>query len=350
MHPNVLNGDRLQLKYASTFNPWNNPEFSGRILFVGGIHRECDQEELHSYLRSFDQVLWLRIEVDPVTSQGKGHGFAILASKEGQAKILAQKKHRMRDLHVGISVWKSSKEYLNEKDMAMKRKVFVKRLSPTSTETDLFDHFTTFGPVEKAEIRRNHADNTSRKIAFVIFEKEKDAVSCLNCRLHVLNGREIVVKRCRNPNEVKKERSLLLEDSEKHHSFTHSEESFHSLHDWSFFTLPQNTSANVLNTSFSLKENDEQPSFNVSNNSFFMNSVSKLTNTSITENWAKGVVPIEEEDETAADSNFSPNLGIAPITPTCLVQAKDFSVDFFFIEPRFKIEARVAFYTFPGYI
>ena len=351
MHLNLLNGDQLSLKYPSSFNPWHNPEFIGRILFVGGIHKECNQEELFTYLKTFDNVLWLRIETDPATGQSKGHAFAILASKDGQDKVLNQKKHKMRDLYIGISVWKSSKEYLNEKDMAMKRKIFVKRLSSLCTEVDLINYFSTFGPVEKAEIRRNHADNSSRKIAYVIFEKEAAAILCLNCKMHFLNSREIIVKKCRNPTEVKKERSLMLEgmDTERHHSFTHSEESIHSHNDWSFFTVPHNASSNILNASLSLKENDDQPSFNVSNNSFFLNNVSKLTNTSFTDNWIKGVVPIEEEDETA-ESNFSPNFGIAPITPTCLMQAKEYSLDTFFIEPRYKVEARVAFYTFPGYV
>jgi RNA recognition motif-containing protein len=350
MHLNKLNGDSLSLRYPASFNPWNNPEFSGRILFVGGIHKECDQEELHGYLKAFDNVLWVRIEADALTGQGKGHAFAILETKEGQERVLTQKKHRMRGLYIGISVWKSSKEYLNEKDMTMKRKIFVKRLSYQSTESDLINYFSTFGPIEKAEIRRNHADNTSRKIAFVTFEKESDAVQCMSCKMHLINGREIIVKKCRNPTEVKKERSMMLDESERHHSYTYSEESIHSHNDWSFFTVPLNTSNNILNASFSLKENDDQPSFNVSSNSFFINNVSKITNTSLTENWIKGVVPIEEEEDETAESNFSPNFGMAPITPSCLLQAKEYSVDFLFIEPRFKVEARVAFYTFPGYV
>lgn len=348
MHFNKMYGDQLSLRYPSSFNPWTNPEFTGRILFVGGIHKSCDQRELHDYLKVFDEVIWLRIEIDPVTGLSKGHAFTILSSKIGQDKVLNQKKHKLRDLHIGISVWKSSKEYLNEKDQNMKRKIFIKRLASECTESDLIEYFSLFGPIEKAEIRRNHSDNSSRKIAFLIFEHESDACACLNTKMHSINGRDIIVKRCRNPTEVKKERSLMLDETERHNSVTYSEESMVS-HDWSFFTVPHNASNNLLNGSFSLKENDDQPSFNISSNSFFVNNVSKLTNTSLTETWIKGVVPIEEEDETT-ETNFSPNFGIAPISPTCLMQAKEYSVDFFFIEPRFKTEARVAFYTFPGYV
>lgn len=347
-----LNSDLLPLKYPSTFNPWTNPEFSGRILFVGGIHKECTQDDLYSYLQKFGEIIWLRIEIDYVTGLGRGHAFVILATKEGQEKVLSYRKHRMRDLFIGISVWKSSKDYLNEKDITMKRKIFVKRLSSTCVEADLVSYFSSFGSVEKAEIRRNHADNTSRKIAFVIFETQKSADECLNCKLHFLAGREILVKKCRNPTEVKKERSFLAEgaDSEKPHSLTYSEESsLHSHTDWSFFTPPPQSAINLLNTSLSYRESDEQPSFNVSNTSFFFNNISKLTPYSFNETWAKRIVPIDEEDETA-ESNFSSNLGMMAAIPMFQPSDKEDSMDFFFIEPPYKVEATVAFFVFPGYV
>lgn len=348
MHLNSILSEQPSLKYPSSFNPWSSPEFEGRILFVGGIHKDCSASELLTYLRAFDEVIWLRIEVDPITRLGKGHAYATMESLAGQTRVLSHKKHKLRDLYIGVSLWKSSSEYLSQKDQTMRRKIFIKRLATNCTESDLFDYFQTFGPVEKAEIRRNHADNTSRKIAFVTFEKEKDTIECLKAKMHSINGREIIVKKCRNPNEVKKERSLMSEEKERHQSLTQSEESMFSYNDWSFFSVPHNTSGNLLVGSFSLMENDEQPSFNVSNASFFINNVSKLTNTSLTETWIKGVVPIEEEDETA-ETNFFPNLDIVPISPVCRFQAQE-SVDFSFIEPRFKTEASVAFYIFPGYI
>ena len=351
MNLKSLNSDLLPLKYPSNFNPWNNPEFSGRILFIGGIHRECNQEEIFKFLKSFDDVLWIKIEVEQGTGQGRGHAYAIVASKEGQAKILLQTKHKIMGLQIGISVWKSSKEYLSEKDMAMKRKVFVKRLSPNCREQEVADYFSTFGRVEKAEIRRNHADNSSRKIAFVIFENEKSATDCLNCKIHFIKGKEILVKRCRNPTEVKKDRNMTYDgfESERHNSFSYSEESMLSHKDWSFFTVPLNSSSNILNSSFSLKENDDYPSLNVSSSSFFVNNVSKLTNNSFNETWIKGVVPIQEEDETA-DTNFPPNMCLTPVTPTCQIEAKEDSLDSFFIEPLYKIEVTITFFTFPGYV
>lgn len=343
-----LNSEPLLLKYPSTFNPWNVPECSGRILFVGGIHKECEQIELFHYLKQFGEVDWIRIEKDQSTGQGRGHAFAIMATKEGHEKILGFKKHQLRELYIGISLWKSSKEYLNEKDQSMRRKIFVKRLSINCTDSDLYQYFSAFGLVEKAEIRRNHADGKSRQIGFVIFQKESEAELCLSWKLHTMNGREIVVKKCRNPNEVMKERSLLEGGSDKH-SYTISEDSsFHSYQDWSFFTAPMNLSTSGANGSFSLKEAEDQPSFNVSNTSFLPANLSRVTSNSVSEPWAKKIVPIAEEDETC-ESNFSSNVAKMISIPTLRIVDKDFYPDFF-IEPRMKFEMKAVFFIFPGYV
>lgn len=352
---NTLLDDSIHLQYPISYDPWKAPECEGKILFVGGIPLDCTSKELHTYLSKFDEVLWQRIELDSNTGLPRGFAYAVLASTDGYTRILKHYGHRMRNLKIGVSLWKNPKDYLNEKDKVLRRKVFIKRLNPVCSDADLYDHFSVYGKIEKAEVRRNHGDNTSRRIGFVSFEREEDANKCLEAKCHIMNGREIIVKKCRNLTDVKKERSLINDtfDSNRHHSYTLSEDSMQSHKDWSFFSQSAAPyGGNVLNSSLSLKELDELPSFNVSG-SFLLNTSTKIAATNSTSDiWKRGVVPIKEEDETA-ETNFSPPFGLHRTIPRCselavFEESEEPAIDFF-CEPKFKIEARVAYYTFPGY-
>ena len=113
----------------------------------------------------------------------------------------------------------------------MRRKVFVKRLNQAATENDLHQYFGQFGRLQKVEIKRNHLDNKSRRIAYVIFEKEEDATVCLLKEIHLMNGREIICKKCKNACEARKDKlnqstyNDTIDSSRVVHSMTMSNES-----------------------------------------------------------------------------------------------------------------------------
>lgn len=349
--------DPLNLKFPASYNPWQVPEFKNKILFVGGIPKDCTMHELHSFLQKFDEVLWQRIELD-YNGVPKGYAYAIFKNNEGYDKILNQRDHMVRDLKIGVSMWKDPKDYLNEKDKLMRRKVFVKRLNSTATDQDLYNYFSQFGKLEKTEIRRSHYDNTSRRIGFVIFEREEDANKCLDAKLHVMNGREIICKQCKNTTEARKEklnRSGMNEpfDNSQAHSYTLSNDSSWLRDDSGSCSVSANTihfkSANML-------EGEEQQSF-YHPGSMLLNNSGKA-NASFSYDWKREIVPIEEKDEPA-DVILTPfNLGstpqkynFQPFYPEEELE-EDLVGDYFdqLTEPQSRKHVFVNYYTFPGYV
>lgn len=347
-------GNKHVSQFESTFNPWSIPEYEGRILFIGGIPKDCTDDELYSFLAKFDIVEWQRVEKDTVTGDGKGFAYAVLATAEGQAKIVTSRNHRIRDLQIGVSIWMPKKDYICSKDLNMQRKVFVKRLTAECAEDDLRKYFSKYGKVEKTVLMRNHHDNTSRRIGFIHFQTEEATNKCLNQKTHILMGYEIMVKKCKKPSDLLKERSGTDGlDSDRHRSFTISDDS-HSQQDWSFFSQAalSMTNGSFVNNSMSFRENSEQPTFNFSNTSCFLshNGINTCaSNSLLSDSWRKGVIAIKEEDETQ-ETIFLPILG----SPQVMLPDSD-EIDFDLPhfhkrEPHYmRIEVNIGYYTFPGY-
>lgn len=299
------------MEYPATFNPWHSNESRGKILFVGGIPLDCTTQELYGFLSKFDGVKWMKIEEDNITRQPKGYAFAILKTPEGYEKILNQRDHCIRGLKIGVTIWKDPKEYLNDKDKLMRRKVFVKRLHSSVTDADLISYFSQFGTLEKAEVRRSHQDNTSRRIGFVIFDKEDAATKCLNVRIHVMNGREIICKKCKNTTDVKKEKNGESQDNpfDSFHSMNYSNSSYSNRND-SFYSTSFNN-PHALHNSSSLWDAENMESFyRPANFSTTLNSTAfKPINISLSNKAGPAKIDEELEDlENGQDVQILPKL------------------------------------------
>lgn len=351
-------GDRIELQYPFSFNPWNDQELRSKILFVGGIPKDCTERELYEFLSKFDKVLWQRIEIDHSTGQPKGFAYAVLRSSEGYDRVLSSKDHLIRDLQIGVSMWKDPKEYLNEKDKIMRRKIFVKRLQSTVTDGDLYAYFSQYGRLEKAEIRRSHTDNTSRRIGFIIFVNEEDANRCLDAKCHIMNGREIICKKCKNTTEARKEKLNKSNyydtlDTSRVQSLTFSNEASWNMNDSSLLS----TSANNCHfNSASLQNVDESPSFYLPCNSALH--LTARGNVSFNSNYKKDIVPIEEVEE-AKENILSPLDQLVGQGYHLNGNSRRFDLyeDLFTFEdilknaePSAKLEMKVRFYTYPGYV
>lgn len=345
-------------KFPETFNPWQDKEYRRKILFIGGIPLDCNWNELFEVVSKQGQVTWMRIEKDQHTGMVKGYAFAIMESDEDRDRILKTKNYTMRggSMTIGITLWKDPKEYLDDKAKVLKRKVFIKRLTGTTNDEDLYQYFSQFGPIDKAEVRRNHADNTSRRIAYVTFQREEDATRCLNTKLHLLNGREIVCKKCKDMAETKKDNSNCNDtfDSSKYHSYTVSNES-----SW---IKPQDyscISAHIRNNRVDSSQFFmDEDTFNRSLDGSGRGNVSWLLNTSLSRgpanismpspllnaHWSQGITPIYENDESW---DMNPT---ELITRSLAMYPKAFKDNFEDIsEPIYRTkEVLVGFYTFPG--
>ncbi len=190
------------------YNPWLAWENEGRILFIGGIPLDSNFSDVFHFLSKFDTVKWLRVETDDY-ERPKGYAYALLATDEGYCRILSSPCWKLRGVPVGVKIWKDPKKYLLEKDELQRRKVFIKRLSPYTTEKSIQKYFSQFGELERVDLRRNHEDNTSRRIGFVTFMTVEAAESCLALTAHLLDGSAICCRKSKNVAETKKEKSFV---------------------------------------------------------------------------------------------------------------------------------------------
>ena len=190
------------------YNPWMARENDGKILFIGGIPLDSNYCEVFEFLGKFDTVKWLKVETDEF-DRPKGYAYALLATDEGYHRVLSLPCWKLRDVPVGVKIWKDPKKYLLEKDELQRRKVFVKRLSPYTTEKTMLRYFSQFGELERVDLRRNHEDNTSRRIGFVTFMTTEAAEKCLETTPHLLDGSAICCRKSKNVAETKKEKSFV---------------------------------------------------------------------------------------------------------------------------------------------
>lgn len=198
----------LRPLFPVEYNPWLDRENDGKILFIGGIPLDSNYIEVLHFLSQFDMVKWLKVEADEF-DRPKGYAYALLASDEGYRRVLSLPCWKLRDVSVGVKIWKDPRKYLLEKDELQRRKVFVKRLSPFTTEKTMHRYFSQFGELERVDLRRNHEDNTSRRIGFVTFTTIEAAEKCLEKTPHLLDGSAICCRKSKNVAETKKEKSFV---------------------------------------------------------------------------------------------------------------------------------------------
>ena len=190
------------------FDPWMHSHLASKILFIGGLPLNTQRQELIEFFSEISEVIWLRMGVDGRSKFFRGYAY-ILLSDDCMAEQLVQEKNLwFGAVRIGLSRWKSSCEYINEKNSDLKRKVFVKNLDGYIDESHLMDYFSKFGTVKFAEVRRDHLTKQSRRIGFILFEKEASASSCLAKKNHYLKNRRIHCKPCKS----KKEKEQLQEE------------------------------------------------------------------------------------------------------------------------------------------
>ena len=173
----------------------------------------------------------------------------------------------------------------------------------------------------------------------------------------MLNGREIICKKCKNACEARKEKlnqsnyNDTIDSSRVVHSMTMSNESSWNYEDSSSLS---NSNNNVHFNSASLKDGggEEQLSFYHPGSALL--STTGKGNVSFSVDWKKEIVPIEEKDE-ALENFLSPLvLGaerkhfIQPFYPEELEdEVQGFDP---LSQPVPRIQMKVSFYTFPGYV
>lgn len=158
-----------------------------RTIFLGGIPLISTEKLLIEYLSNFDAVEDVDIPRYTDTGISKGYAKVRLASSSGVRRVLAAERHVLGGLEVGILPWKSPQSYLRKKNREHKRKIYV-RIPRSLDEKDLWDYFSTIGPVENVSIRTQPITNERRDFCYVIFQEKSAAESAVGLSPHKVKG------------------------------------------------------------------------------------------------------------------------------------------------------------------
>lgn len=191
----------LHLDYNQTSdqNSWPNP------IELANLAPGFSLKELIDLLTEFDQIRSLSILEK---KKGAGHSvsaFVIFSTTKGLEKMQARKCLQIGGRFAEIHELAVQDYAFDARLNTAHRKVFIKGLLPEITEQSLRNYFCRFGEVENVEIPRNHIDRTSKRIAFVTFRLEEEALNCLNCRIHKLRGKSMTCRPYRDKQLVELE-------------------------------------------------------------------------------------------------------------------------------------------------
>ena len=144
-----------------------------------------------------EALLWSQRSQDP------GFGFVTFASFKQRENSLKANPHRIGEkiLNVIRATERDNVEPRTKKTKASQKskdenRLFVSRLLPSITESDLTSHFKQFGNLTECFIKRD-VNGASKNFGFLRFETVFQYNICLKYKSHIICGKEITVEKVR---------------------------------------------------------------------------------------------------------------------------------------------------------
>lgn len=169
-------------------------------LFVGGLSVKVKDSQLRMYMEQFGNVH--RVSIIKKEGISKGFGFITFVDADA-AQVAVEAKHMLEDKDFNckfiLSDLKARQSMQEEKD----RKIYLKGLSKTTTNTDLYDYFSNVGDVERAVINKN-LDETSKGSGFVLFHRKSTVEYLLSQEnhWHTIRGKGCKIYECLLKKEI----------------------------------------------------------------------------------------------------------------------------------------------------
>jgi len=168
-----------------------------RKLFVGGLSWETTENDLKEYMTKYGKVESCNLKKDLETNRSRGFGFVVFENSESLEKVLAEKEHRLQGKVI-------DPKRANPKGKWQEppiKKIYVAKVSPTTTEDEIKEYFSTWGKVEKIEAPYDKEKDQRRNFVFVEFDTEETVNKVLN---HTTDNPEYVHKIGSDEIEIKK--------------------------------------------------------------------------------------------------------------------------------------------------
>lgn len=185
-------------QFPSRFHPW---------IFIGGIPRQVNREEIFSYVKQFGKLKYFALPYNRDDKDNhKGFAKALFETPEDTHSFLSVVNHNINGVVIGVSEWVPKKDHISKKEVPSETKLFFKFRTPP-TEKELLDYFSRFGKIRSIELKFNYKTNQIRDFGFVIFEKASTTQRVLTSgSQHLVEGKALLVFNSKTKKEFIKEK------------------------------------------------------------------------------------------------------------------------------------------------
>ena len=167
-----------------------NPEISNCLGVFGLSTLYTTEQELKDEFSRFGPLEKVQLVRNELTGCSKGYAFVYFESVEdakAAKEAMSDQKFHGRQIRVDFSI-------SNKKNPEVSKSLVVFGLTHYTTEQELKDEFSRFGPLEKVQLVRNELTGCTKGYAFVHFELVEDAKAAKEAMCdQKITGREIRV-------------------------------------------------------------------------------------------------------------------------------------------------------------
>jgi RNA recognition motif-containing protein len=161
-------------------------------IFVGGLSKNVTNEDLYEYFHPFGNLICANVRTWR-NNPKKCKGFAIIVAEDSKTyQNILEATHNIKGRIVECKKMIFDTDLLEQHNQeSNQRKIFVCGLSKKTTNEDLINYFSNFGPVSIAYIVNHYNGQKSRGFGFVCFSDPQDKNKVFSNGQLFLNGKPI---------------------------------------------------------------------------------------------------------------------------------------------------------------
>ncbi|XP_005147300.2 kelch-like protein 3 isoform X2 [Melopsittacus undulatus] len=164
-------------------------------LFIGGLNVQTTEAGLREHFAAYGTLTDCVVVLNPQTKRSRCFGFVTYSAVEEADAAMAASPHAVDGNAVELKRAVSREDSAKPGAHAKVKKLFVGGLKGDVGEGDLVQHFSQFGPVEKAEIIADKQSGKKRGFGFVYFQNHDAADKAAVVKFHPIQGHRVEVKK-----------------------------------------------------------------------------------------------------------------------------------------------------------
>eukprot|EP00921_Rhytidocystis_pertsovi_P015781 GHVQ01025023.1.p1 GENE.GHVQ01025023.1~~GHVQ01025023.1.p1 ORF type:complete len:360 (+),score=59.94 GHVQ01025023.1:3529-4608(+) len=166
-----------------------NDSPASRRLMIRNIAFCTSNEALYNKFLNFGEIEDYTIVREKDTNRSKGFGFVTFKRAESvQAALKVQIQIDGRQLAVKLAADPIEESAGDSSDSKLRRKLFIRNLSDSTSTQTLRTFFEQFGPIEDAVVVKG-PDGASKGFGFVTFHRAEDSKRAAQQQQRIIDGR-----------------------------------------------------------------------------------------------------------------------------------------------------------------